>query len=145
VRAHCRWSAWGLVVTVTLTAGASGSAQGTLPMAPPLAGRAATSTGAELFNAHCGACHGPRGKGDGPAASALRVRPPNLTGMTRDNGGTFPQKDLEWVLRFGAPLAAHGSSEMPVWGETFRLIGDEASVRYRIAALLAHLETLQEK
>ncbi len=31
--------------------------------------------GYELFAAHCVACHGAKGRGDGPAAIALRVRP----------------------------------------------------------------------
>lgn len=131
----------GLAVVVS---GAAIAAQGGQPIAPPLAAGAATATGPEMYRAYCGACHGPRGKGDGPAAPALRVAPPDLTRLARDNGGTFPEKDVEWVLRFGAPLPAHGSSEMPVWGEAFRLIGDEASARYRVAALLAYLATLQE-
>lgn len=134
-----------IVLAAVLIGAAPASAQGTQSIAPPLAAGAANATGAEMFKAYCGACHGVRGKGDGPAAAALRVTPPDLTGLSRKNGGRFPEQDVEWVLRFGAPLPAHGSSEMPVWGEAFRVIGDEASVRYRIAALLAHMQTLQEK
>ncbi len=35
----------------------------------------ATHDGNELFAAHCVACHGAKGRGNGPAAIALRVRP----------------------------------------------------------------------
>jgi mono/diheme cytochrome c family protein len=35
--------------------------------------------GKELFTKHCGACHGPSGKGDGPAAAALTPKPADLT------------------------------------------------------------------
>lgn len=49
-----------------------------LPAAPPAwfgAGplhAAAAQRGAALFAAHCAACHGPAGRGDGPAAAGLR-------------------------------------------------------------------------
>jgi mono/diheme cytochrome c family protein len=35
--------------------------------------------GAELFPADCAACHGPTGRGDGPAAKTLPVPPADLT------------------------------------------------------------------
>ena len=40
---------------------------------------AAIAEGATLFAAHCAVCHGAEGRGDGPAAAALPVRPANLT------------------------------------------------------------------
>ena len=38
----------------------------------------AAHEGSELFAAHCVACHGAKGRGNGPAAIALRVRPRNF-------------------------------------------------------------------
>jgi mono/diheme cytochrome c family protein len=35
--------------------------------------------GKELFAKHCTGCHGPTGKGDGPAATALNPKPTDLT------------------------------------------------------------------
>lgn len=145
MRPDIRVYACGVVLAASCAVGASALAQAGQPIVPPLAAEAATATGSEMYRAYCGACHGPGGRGDGPATPALRVAPPDLTKLARTNGGTFPEKDVEFVLRFGAPLPAHGSSDMPVWGEAFRLIGDEASARYRIAALTAHLVTLQER
>ncbi len=40
----------------------------------------AAHEGYELFAAHCMACHGAMGRGDGPAAIALRVRPRDFWG-----------------------------------------------------------------
>jgi mono/diheme cytochrome c family protein len=98
-----------------------------------------------MFKAYCAACHGPRGTGDGPAAAALKTRPTDLTALARNNRGAFPAEDVERVLRFGTPLPAHGSSDMPVWGEAFRLVGDEAMTRYRITTLSSYVATLQVK
>ncbi|MBI4503813.1 MAG: c-type cytochrome [Gemmatimonadetes bacterium] len=39
--------------------------------------------GKATFETQCAACHGSRGRGDGPAASALNPRPANLTDVTR--------------------------------------------------------------
>jgi len=47
-------------------------------------------TGRTLYDANCAACHGPTGKGDGPAVAGLPRRPADLTGIAARNGGTFP-------------------------------------------------------
>ena len=36
--------------------------------------------GKDLYTKHCAGCHGPAGKGDGPAAAALNPKPTDLTG-----------------------------------------------------------------
>lgn len=41
--------------------------------------QADTRTGKELFAANCQACHGPLGKGDGPASQVLNPKPRDLT------------------------------------------------------------------
>jgi mono/diheme cytochrome c family protein len=41
----------------------------------------------EMYTAYCAVCHGVDGKGNGPAAEALRVRPPDLTTLAKKNGG----------------------------------------------------------
>ena len=45
---------------------------------PPLSTDADQSRGQALYDANCASCHGPRGAGDGPGASALLPRPANL-------------------------------------------------------------------
>lgn len=58
------------------------------------------------------------------------------------DGGKFPY-DLEDILRFGSPLASHGSADMPTWGATFRVMGDEAITKMQISNLIDHMESLQ--
>jgi mono/diheme cytochrome c family protein len=118
--------------------------------APPTVKRGATprtpaDSGAVMFGAYCAACHGPSGKGNGPAAAALKVPPADLSQLAAKNGGTFPVNKVEQTLRFGIQNPAHGSSDMPTWGATFRAMGDDATVKLRIANLVRHLETLQTK
>ena len=38
-------------------------------------------SGAQMFKEYCAVCHGPGGKGDGPAATELKVPPPDLTAL----------------------------------------------------------------
>jgi mono/diheme cytochrome c family protein len=47
-------------------------------------------SGKASFNAYCTVCHGPSGKGDGPAAKALVKPPSDLTQITKNNNGKFP-------------------------------------------------------
>jgi cytochrome c oxidase cbb3-type subunit I/II len=46
--------------------------------APP---DALTEAGKRVYQAHCVACHGMSGNGDGPDASKHRPRPPSFAGM----------------------------------------------------------------
>jgi mono/diheme cytochrome c family protein len=103
-------------------------------------------SGAIMFAEYCTACHGPTGLGNGPAAAALKKPPANLTLLAQKNKGTFPQRRVEDVLRFGFDYPSHGNSEMPIWGPTFRaLSADKEAVTLRIANLVDHLRTLQVK
>ncbi len=61
------------------------------------------------------------------------------------NGGKFPAQQVEQTLRHGIQNPAHGTTDMPTWGPTFQAMGDEATVRLRIANITAYLETLQMK
>ena len=58
---------------------------------------------------------------DGPVASTLRTHRPDLTTLARRNGGAFPRDRVRGFIEgTGRPLAAHGTTEMPVWGPMFR-------------------------
>lgn len=101
--------------------------------------------GQELFQTYCASCHGTTGVGNGPAAGALRQRPANPTTYTVANGGTFPTVKLHRVID-GRDVMAHGSSEMPVWGNAFKISHDgltEDSVTARIDAIVRYLESIQ--
>jgi mono/diheme cytochrome c family protein len=105
------------------------------------------SSGKAMFEAYCASCHGTDGKGDGPAASALKVPATNLTSLSAKNGGTFPAAHVAAELQGDAMTPAHGSKEMPVWGPIFRSIGghSQAQVQLRIRNLTNYLDSIQAK
>lgn len=101
-------------------------------------------SGSIMFHEYCAPCHGAGGKGDGPAARALKKPPANLTLLLERNHGTFPLKRVQDVLRHGIDYPEHGNSEMPIWGPTFRALGgDDQAVTLRIANLADYLRTIQ--
>jgi hypothetical protein len=78
-------------------------------------------------------------------ATELRTRPQDLTTLARRNGGTFPFERVEaFVTGTGRSLAAHGPTEMPIWGSMFRAFETDPRVRERIRNLVRHVETLQQ-
>jgi hypothetical protein len=92
-------------------------------------------------------CHGKDGKGGGPAATALKVPPNDLTKLSANAGGKYPALHVSSVIRGEADLPAHGSKDMPVWGPLFWRMsqGHEAEVQQRIANLNGYIESLQGK
>jgi len=108
---------------------------------------APSNSGKEMFNSYCAVCHGKDGKGNGPAASAMKTPPIDLTALASKNGGKYPSAHVAAVIRGQAGLASHGSADMPVWGPLFSSIsqGHEAQVQQRVANLVGYIETLQAK
>ena len=105
------------------------------------------ASGKKTYVEYCAACHGDDGKGMGPAASALKTPPPDLTTLAKRHAGKFPDDYVAEIVRFGKPIQAHGSADMPVWGPIFsaRDKFNEVAVRRRIKNLCDYLATLQEK
>lgn len=105
------------------------------------------TSGAEMYTAYCASCHGKDGLGDGPAAPALKVAPPDLTVIAKRNHGRFPGGNIYQTVKWGGAIAAHGSKEMPVWSTTLRSVGSqgEAEVELRIKSLVKYIESLQVK
>jgi mono/diheme cytochrome c family protein len=100
--------------------------------------------GRDSFQQYCAPCHGTSGKGDGPVASALRTRPSDLTILARQGGGAFPgERVRNFVTGTGRTPAAHGTTEMPIWGQMFRAFESDARVRERIGNLVAYVESIQ--
>jgi mono/diheme cytochrome c family protein len=110
---------------------------------------AATSpaSGHDMFMSYCAPCHGKTAKGDGPAASALRIAPADLTVLAKENGGKYPTNKVTAVLSGQTDLAAHGNKEMPVWGVVFWSMsgGHAGEVQQRVANLNRYIESLQVK
>jgi hypothetical protein len=84
---------------------------------------------------YCAPCHGPSGKGDGPAAAALKTPPADLTALPRTSG-KFPAAKVTSILR-GQGVPAQWQPRMPVWGPVFWQMshGHETEVQQRIANL----------
>ena len=100
-----------------------------------------------MFQSYCAVCHGKDAKGGGPAASELKIPPPDLTSLAKRHDGKFPSDHVANVLRSGVKAPAHGSSDMPVWGPLFSAIdgGSSALVTLRISNLVHYIESLQTK
>jgi len=119
---------------------------------PEMVAPGKVTTGKLEYRSHCAQCHGPNGKGDGPVAAVLTKKPSDLTQITKGHAGTFPQ---EWVRQFidGSDMvAAHGTSEMPIWGLAFAKGGVGSSTKRsqhevdtRIKLLVDYIKSIQEK
>jgi mono/diheme cytochrome c family protein len=104
-------------------------------------------SGKDMFTAYCAVCHGPDGKGAGPAASALKTPPTDLTVLSKNNGGKYPALKVSSTIRGEGGFPAHGNKEMPVWGALFWNLsgGHESEVQQRVANLTKYIESLQAK
>jgi len=101
--------------------------------------------GSVSFDLYCASCHGRQGRGDGPAAASLRTRPADLTVLARNNRGGFPRERVLGFIEGSTRSAAHGSSEMPVWGPTLRALDpSDARVTVRLKNLVAFVESIQQ-
>jgi DMSO reductase family type II enzyme heme b subunit len=110
-RSNSRWALLGAILAGTLAC-ASGEPPVRAPLAPVVDG--ALVRGRELFATHCVVCHGPAGRGDGPAAYLLSPAPRDF-GSTRfrivsTENGVPTREDLVAVLKQGMP-----GSAMPPW------------------------------
>ena len=127
-----------LPVLTALTISGQGQSQSPQILAESLAG-------SDSFALYCAPCHGRTGHGDGPVAAALRAKPPNLTRLAQRSGGAFPTERVQaFVTGTGRSPAAHGTTEMPIWGPLFRAYESDVRVRERIANLVTHIESLQQ-
>jgi len=109
--------------------------------------RTSAASGPDMYVAYCASCHGKDGKGGGPAASALKTPPPDLTTLAQRNNGKFPSDHVYQIIRGDVNMPAHGNKEMPVWGPVFLAMSaaHPAQVQMRLTNLAKYLESLQQK
>jgi len=102
------------------------------------------ASGAAMYRAYCASCHGANGSGKGPVASTLKHGAADITLLARNNGGRFPSEQVEQILGMNPGAEAHGSKEMPVWGNVFRAEREpRTTVLQRISNLTNYLKSLQ--
>jgi len=81
--------------------------------------------GNKIYQERCALCHGPEGKGDGPAAAGLNPKPRNHT-----DGSYMKTRTDEQLL----DVIRHGKGGMPAWGGILN--------ETEIHAVLKHVRTL---
>ena len=101
-------------------------------------------SGKEMFGTYCAPCHGLDGTGNGPAASALKKQPADLTQLAAKAGGKYPSAHVYAVLKqVDSPV--HGSKEMPIWGSLFSSVSNnEGEIHMRITNLVNYVQTMQK-
>jgi mono/diheme cytochrome c family protein len=100
--------------------------------------------GKENFEAYCAVCHGKDGKGQGPAAPAMKVPVPDLTTLAARHKGKFDPIAVELIVKGTGKTAtpAHGIETMPIWGDVFRA-EDRATQILRIGNIVKYVQSLQ--
>lgn len=107
--------------------------------------------GKGLYDQYCASCHGEGGKGDGPMAEFLTLKPSDLTGLAAKNDGKFPMLDVIHIIDGRTGVRQHGGP-MPVFGHVFMAETEDGSertyteilaTRGRVLSLATYLETLQ--
>lgn len=114
--------------------------------------------GKREFESKCALCHGKSGKGDGGVTDLLKKAPPDLTLLSRKNGGVFPFERVSAVIDGREWIKGHGERDMPFWGAEYKTESVRAAEYYvdvpydmemyartRILALIDYLNRLQAK
>ena len=107
--------------------------------------------GRRVFAENCVACHGETGRGDGPAGEGLMPPPPDLTGLTRRNGGTFPLVRVMSTIdgyrrgeRFSATMPEFGAGDLGPTINVELTPGVGTPVPAALWALAGYLESIQQ-
>jgi mono/diheme cytochrome c family protein len=138
-----------LLATLIYASTSLAPAQETAPKIKPVPIQPTSpASGEQMYATYCAVCHGAKGIGNGPAAAALKTPPTDLTTLSQKNGGSFPATHVSTVLQFGIQTAAHGSSQMPIWGDLMSTLHsngpDNLVIHQRIANLTNYLKQIQK-
>jgi mono/diheme cytochrome c family protein len=130
----------------TLAVGVSYADQSSGKITIPV-NKTAPTSGKQMYTSYCAPCHGVDGRGQGPVAPALKVPATDLTVLSRNNHGRFPDTHIVTVLENGSVIPSHGTPEMPVWGPILGKMNmsNPQDRMLRISNLSRYLESLQVK
>ena len=76
-------------------------------------GHVSLAAGRDLYTSICWACHGLAGKGDGPAAAGMEVKPRDFTAKEFSVAGR--EEEVYRTISEGAAKSFHGSESMLSW------------------------------
>ena len=112
----------------------------------------ADTRGKQDFKDNCASCHGKDGKGHGEALYVIPgIKPPDLTKLSKYNGGVFPAERVYQSIDGRAVITSHSRLDMPFWGATFQQEGkeftpeSEAKAKARISNIVSYIKSIQEK
>lgn len=106
------------------------------------------SLGPLYYRTYCVTCHGPEGKGDGPAAADLPTRPADLTRIVQRKG-VFDRAKIAEFIDGRDRAKRHVAPDMPTWGRTLddrlevSLYQETRLTEPMIRELVRYLEALQ--
>jgi mono/diheme cytochrome c family protein len=111
------------------------------------------TSGASDFRQYCAQCHGFKGIGNGPVASALKKKPANLTLLSKNNGGVFPEDEVRNFIDGSKVAEGHGTREMPIWGYAFMNTNNgpgsvprtPEEIHNKINRLVEYVKSIQEQ
>ncbi len=139
---------FGTIVVIMVASTTFGEVE--VKQAPLTWQQAALTDGEQLYLELCAVCHGESGKGNGPAASALKAAVPDLTSLAATNDGEFPRQAVEQAIAGESRVTSHGTIDMPIWGQAFKDVRPDmkqfrrdALARQRIFNLTEYLATIQ--
>lgn len=112
----------------------------------------ADMSGKQDFEQNCASCHGKDGKGHGEALYVIPgIRPPDLTTLSKNNGGVFPTERVYQSIDGRAGVPSHARFDMPFWGTNFQQSGkeftseSEAKAKARISSIVTYIVSIQAK
>jgi hypothetical protein len=79
------------------------------------------------------------------------IKPPDLTLLSKNNGGVFPAEQVYQAIDGRSGIPAHSRIDMPFWGTTLQEQGkeftpeSEAKVKARISNMVTYIKGIQEK
>ena len=104
--------------------------------------------GKKYFVRYCASCHGTDGAGDGPVAKSLAKAPANLRLLGDKYGVPLPAGRIAQFIDGRDAVRAHGTADMPVWGEKLYAMGEgergELGLGEVIGKIVAYLNTIQD-
>lgn len=120
-----------------------GKARETIDEAPKAMPDQRFKAGEQTYRTYCALCHG-IGVGPGMFAEALKKPAPDLTQISKHNGGWFPREKVERIIRDGG-ISGHGTMRLLAWEGYFNENMPPDAADREIDELVSYLESQQAR